>query len=65
MVHYAGWLRDVAGVDVLDVDGAVALLRLDEASVQPVLGEALRRGTVREFSPVRRALSEIYREVVR
>jgi ABC-2 type transport system ATP-binding protein len=60
----AGWVRNLAGVHVLDVDGQVALLEpADQDVAQAVLREAMDRGTVREFSPVVPALSELYREV--
>ncbi|GAA1397664.1 ATP-binding cassette domain-containing protein [Luteococcus peritonei] len=59
-----GWVRDLAGVVVVDVDGPTALLELDSPEARrAVLTEALRRGEVHEFSPVRASLSEIYREV--
>lgn len=60
----AGWVRDVVGVSVVDVDGPVAVLELIEAGASDrLLTEALRRGSVRELSPVIPSLSEIYREV--
>ena len=60
----AGWVRDVPGVAVVDVDGPVAVLELvaSEASDR-ILREALRRGSVRELSTLVPSLSEIYREV--
>ena len=62
--HDAGWVRDVAGVSVVDVDGPTALLELIEADASDrLLTEALRRGSVRELSAVVPSLSEIYREV--
>ncbi|WP_298990414.1 ABC transporter ATP-binding protein [uncultured Pseudokineococcus sp.] len=61
-----GWLRDVAGVDVLDVDGPRALFTAAEPGAdQRVLAEALRRGPVRAFAPDEPSLSEVFREVVR
>lgn len=61
----AGWVRDVRGVHVVDVDGPVALLEPDGTGAeQTLLREALSRTEVREFGPVVPALSEIYREVV-
>jgi ABC-2 type transport system ATP-binding protein len=60
----AGWTRDFPGVHVVDVEGPQAMLELLDAGVErALLGEALRRGTVREFTPVVPALSELYREV--
>ncbi len=60
----AGWVRGVAGLHVVDVDGPTALVEVvDEGADQVLLREATTRGTVREFSPVRPALADIYREV--
>ncbi len=60
----AGWVRGVAGVSVVDVDGPVAILELIEADASTrLLTEALRRGSVRELSAIVPSLSEIYREV--
>ncbi|MET4061738.1 ABC-2 type transport system ATP-binding protein [Arthrobacter sp. UYP6] len=60
----AGWLRDEAGLRVIDVAGPTALLEFDgDASAQRILTAALARGTVEEFTPLRPTLSEIYREV--
>jgi len=60
----AGWVREVGGVFVVDVDGPVAVLELIEVDASDrILAEALRRGSVRELSPVIPSLSEIYREV--
>jgi ABC-2 type transport system ATP-binding protein len=60
----AGWVRDVRGIHVHDVDGSTALLELlTEGADQVVLREAVARGAVREFTRVVPALSEIYREV--
>ena len=60
----AGWVRDVPGVAVIDVDGPVAVLELVAADASDrILREALRRGSVRELSTIVPSLSEIYREV--
>lgn len=60
----AGWTRGVAGVQVVEVDGATAVLELaEESASRALLTEALSRGEVREFSPIVPTLSEIYREV--
>ena len=60
----AGWVRDVPGVAVVDVDGPVAVLELVAAEASDrILREALRRGSVRELSTLVPGLSEIYREV--
>ena len=59
-----GWVRDVRGVHVHDVDGSAALLELlTEGADQAVLREALERGAVREFTRVVPPLAEVYREV--
>ena len=58
----AGWVREAAGVRVIDVDGPRALVEADDP--QALLAEAVRRGSVREFTPVSPSLSELYREVL-
>ncbi|WP_154794056.1 ABC transporter ATP-binding protein [Occultella kanbiaonis] len=60
----AGWLRDVPGVSVLDVDGPSAVLELADGAREPLLKRAAERGLA-EFAPITRSLSEIYREVTR
>ncbi|WP_010539610.1 ABC transporter ATP-binding protein [Dietzia alimentaria] len=60
----AGWVRDVPGIHVVDVDGPTALLdipALDGADA--LLREAMARGSVRELAEVVPTLSDIYREV--
>ena len=60
----AGWVRGLRGIHVVDVDGPTALVEVVEPGAeQEVLREAAARGTVREFTPVRPALADIYREV--
>lgn len=59
-----GWVREVAGVDVLELAGGEALFESDEATAQHVLSGALSRGAVLEFAPVRPRLAEIFREVI-
>ena len=60
----AGWVRGVPGVHAVDVDGPVALLEVaDDASLQRLLATGLERGGVRELTPVRPTLAQIYREV--
>ena len=60
----AGWLRDFTGVSVEDVEGNTAMIEhFEPGADQALLAEALRRGTVREFAPVRPTLAEIYRKV--
>ncbi|WP_141006238.1 ABC transporter ATP-binding protein [Nocardioides humi] len=66
----AGWIRDVPGVHVLDVDGPEALVELADHDLpaadavrRAILTAGLDRGEVRELATVRTPLSEIYREV--
>lgn len=64
--HDAGWLRDVPGLNVVDVDGPSALVDLESPSRdQELLHLALARGGVHEFGQVIPTLAEIYREAVR
>jgi ABC-2 type transport system ATP-binding protein len=59
----AGWVRDLRGLDVLDLDGTTALVEVrQDGAEQHLVAEATRRGDVHEFVRVRPALSEIYRE---
>ncbi|MGI4895003.1 MAG: ABC transporter ATP-binding protein [Janthinobacterium lividum] len=61
-----GWLRDVAGVNVLALERGGALLELLDPDLdQRVLAEAVRRGRVRAFAPVVPSLSELFQEVSR
>ena len=60
----AGWVRGVAGIHAVDVEGRTALLEVVEHGAERrLLEEALRRGEVHEFSPQRPSLAQIYREV--
>lgn len=59
-------MRDVPGIHVVDVEGPTALLEIVETGAeQQLLRTATARGDLREFSPIRPSLSEIYREVTR
>ncbi|UPK73449.1 ATP-binding cassette domain-containing protein [Nocardioidaceae bacterium SCSIO 66511] len=60
----AAWLRDIAGVRVLDVDGPSALVELDGAEPADVLQTLVARDKVTEFAPATQPLSEIFAEVV-
>jgi len=63
----AGWVRDVPGVDVVELDGERVLFDVAEGdadTAQGVVREALRRGPVRAFGPVVPRLAEIFREVI-
>ncbi|WP_112267214.1 ABC transporter ATP-binding protein [Lentzea terrae] len=57
----AGWVRDVPGVTIIDLDGPRAVF---EAEPQQVLAEAVKRGEVRSFTPVVPTLDEIFKEVI-
>jgi ABC-2 type transport system ATP-binding protein len=57
----AGWVRDVPGAKILELDGPRAVF---EAEPQQVLRAALDRGEVRSFTPVVPTLDEIFREVI-
>jgi ABC-2 type transport system ATP-binding protein len=60
----AGWIRDLSGVSIVDLDAGRAVIDLaDPDGDQAVLREALRRGPVRAFGPVIPSLAEIFREV--
>jgi ABC-2 type transport system ATP-binding protein len=68
--HDAGWIRDMAGLHVVDVDGPEALFEITEQEERAadgvrraVLTAGLERGEVRELATIRTPLSEIYREV--
>ncbi|MFD5178365.1 ABC transporter ATP-binding protein [Nocardia sp. NPDC058379] len=58
-----GWLREFAGVRVIETNGSAAVIELADASTDAVLAEALARGSVREFAELRPTVAEIYREV--
>ncbi|HZM84461.1 MAG TPA: ATP-binding cassette domain-containing protein [Candidatus Limnocylindrales bacterium] len=65
----AGWVRDVPGVEVSELDGARVVFDLPESEAeseqaQRVLQEAVRRGPVRSFGAVVPSLAEIFREVI-
>lgn len=62
----AGWVRDVPGLSVHDVDGRVATLEVVDAGADRVLlSRALERGGVEEFSRQVPRLAEVFKEVVR
>ncbi|ACU36675.1 ABC transporter ATP-binding protein [Actinosynnema mirum] len=60
----AGFLRDVPGVRVSELDGPSAVFEVEGGDEQPVLRAALERGPVRAFGPVVPTLDEIFKEVV-
>jgi ABC-2 type transport system ATP-binding protein len=61
----AAWLRDQAGVDIVEFDGNYALFdAADESVVQSVLREASARGAVLNFARQHPSLAQIFKEVV-
>lgn len=61
----AGWVRDLRGVRVVDVDGPAAVLELEDAAARRrVLETAVPRGLL-EFAEIVPSLSDVYREVTR
>ena len=66
----AGWVRDVPGATVLDLDGCFAQFEVErgpegERAAQLVLQRALAAGPVLRFAPLRPSLSQIFKEVVK
>jgi ABC-2 type transport system ATP-binding protein len=62
----AGWVRDVPGLAVRDVDGRVATLEVVEPGAErALLAQALERGGVHEFSRQVPRLADVFKEVVR
>lgn len=61
----AGWVREVRGVHVHDVDGPVAVLELDDAAARRHLLEAAVARGMLEFTELVPALTDVYREVTR
>ena len=60
-----GWLRERAGISVVDFDGGYALFDADDAqAAQAVLREALTHGDVTSFAPLRPTLAQIFKEVI-
>ncbi|GAB3294272.1 ATP-binding cassette domain-containing protein [Epidermidibacterium keratini] len=60
----AGWVRDVPRVTVDELAGDNVIFTAPQEIAQQVLSQAVSRGAVRSFSPVRRSLGEIFRDVV-
>jgi ABC-2 type transport system ATP-binding protein len=62
----AGWVRELDGLAVRDVDGPVALVEvLQPGAEQALLADALGRGPVHEMARLTPSLSEIFRETAR
>ena len=65
----AGWVREVDGVRVVDLDGNYAQFEVDRgdeglAAAQAVLTRALASGPVARFTPLHPTLAQIFKEVV-
>lgn len=64
-----GWIRDVAGIMVVDFDGTFCQFEVPQghegtALAQHVLSRAVSSGTVQRFSPHSPSLSQIFKEVI-
>ena len=60
-----GWLRDEAGVTVVDFDGGYAVFDVDQpATAQRVLQRAIATAPVDRFAPVVPSLAQIFKEVI-
>ncbi|RKR90561.1 ABC-2 type transport system ATP-binding protein [Micromonospora pisi] len=60
----AGWVRDLPGVTIVDLDGARAVIDIHSPSDdQEVLRRVLEREPVRAFRPIVPSLAEIFREI--
>jgi ABC-2 type transport system ATP-binding protein len=57
-------VRDVPGVSVEELAGDTTVFHADESVAQQVLRDAVARGEVTSFRPVRPTLGEIFRDVV-
>ncbi len=60
----AGWVRQVPGARVLELDGGSAVFEGGDQVAQQVLGQAITQDTVLSFGPVHPTLSEIFKDVV-
>lgn len=61
----AAWLREQAGVRVIEFDGPHAVFACDSPEVaQTVLAGAVQRGPVISFAPRQPRLAEIFKEVI-
>lgn len=60
----AGWVRDTPGITLQHLDGRYARFEVTDAGAeQQILRNAITRGGVTTFAPVRPTLAEIFREV--
>ncbi|MGO1837734.1 MAG: ABC transporter ATP-binding protein [Agrococcus casei] len=61
-----GWVRGLTGIEVTEFDGGFVRFRADSPqAADTVLRQAIERGTVHSFTPVRPHLTEIFQEVIR
>ena len=60
----AGWVRQVPGARVLELDGGTAVFEGGDQVAQQVLSQAVATDTVLAFGPLRPSLSEIFKDVV-
>jgi ABC-2 type transport system ATP-binding protein len=62
----AGWVREVADVTVLELDGDYAVFETaTDATAQQVLRLAIERGHVASFGPHQPSLAHIFREIIK
>ncbi|MCS5722959.1 ATP-binding cassette domain-containing protein [Herbiconiux sp. CPCC 203407] len=66
----AGWVRELSGVRVVELDGNYAQFEVDRgdeglAAAQAVLSRALAAGPVARFTPLHPTLAQIFKEVVK
>lgn len=60
----AGWVREVPGARVLELDGATAVFEGGDQVAQDVLSRATAQDTVLSFGPIHPSLSEIFKDIV-
>ncbi|GGH44133.1 ABC transporter ATP-binding protein [Microbacterium album] len=61
----AGWLREEAGIHVVEFDGGYAVFDADsDEAAQRVLRRAVSLGDVASFAPQRPTLAQIFKEVI-
>ena len=61
-----GWVRSLRGIEVAEFDGGFVRFRADSPeAADSVLRQAIERGTVYSFAPVKPHLTEIFQEVIR
>lgn len=60
----AGWVREIPGAHVVELDGGSAVFESSDDVAQQVLQQAFGRDTVLSFGPIHPTLSEIFQDVV-